>query len=150
LAKAARANHLEFLLEIIPSKVGEVYNETTAHLINRFYEIGIYPDWWKLEPMQSAAAWEKTCAAISKNDPYCRGIIILGLDAPLNELEASFKVAAQFDLVKGFAVGRSVFSDAAKAWFSGAISDSEAVKNMAGKYQSLCDAWERARALGDN
>jgi 5-dehydro-2-deoxygluconokinase len=145
LAKAARANSLEFLLEIIPSKVGPVDDETVATLIKRFYELGIYPDWWKLEPMHSAAAWAKTCAAISENDPYCRGIVILGLDAPFEVLEASFKVAAQFPLVKGFAVGRSVFSDAARLWLSGAISDGEAVQNMAEKYAILCDAWDRAR-----
>ena len=32
----------------------------TAKLISRFYDIGIYPDWWKLEPMQSDAAWAAT------------------------------------------------------------------------------------------
>ncbi len=147
LAKAARANQLEFLLEIIPSKVGLVDGDTVAALINRFYEIGIYPDWWKLEPTDNAAAWAKTCAAIHSHDPYCRGIVILGLDAPFDVLEASFKVAAQFPLVKGFAVGRSVFSDAAKHWLSGAISDSEAVQNMTEKYSILCDAWDRARGI---
>jgi 5-dehydro-2-deoxygluconokinase len=146
LAKAARANSLEFLLEIIPSKVGPVDDDTFAKLIKRFYALGVYPDWWKLEPMHSETAWAKTCAAISNNDPYCRGIVILGLDAPFEVLEASFKVAAQFPLVKGFAVGRSVFSDAARHWLSGAISDGEASQNMAEKYAILCDAWDRARA----
>ena len=150
LAKAARANQLEFLLEVIPSKVGTVSDDTTAQLVNRFYEIGIYPDWWKLEPTDNAEAWGKTCAAILAHDPYCRGIVILGLDAPFDLLKASLKVAAQFPLVKGFAVGRSVFSDAAKHWLSGAINDGEAVRNMARKYQLLCDAWDRARHLGDD
>jgi 5-dehydro-2-deoxygluconokinase len=124
-----------------------VDDETVAILINRFYALGIYPDWWKLEPTSSSEAWAKTCAAISDNDPHCRGIVILGLDAPFDQLEASFKVAAKFPLVKGFAVGRSVFSDAAKHWLSGAISDSEAIQNMAEKYAILCDAWDRARGI---
>lgn len=59
LFAAARRNRLEFLLEIIPSKVGPVDDDTTATLIRRFYEIGTYPDWWKLVPMASSAAWEK-------------------------------------------------------------------------------------------
>ncbi len=146
LAKAARANQLEFLLEIIPSKVGPVDDMSAARLIKRFYAIGVFPDWWKLEPMQSPAAWAKTCEAISNHDPYCRGIVVLGLDAPLDVLEASFKIAARFDLVKGFAVGRSVFSNAAKNWLSGAISDGEAVKDMADKYAALCRIWDEARA----
>ncbi len=56
LFEAARRNRLEFLLEVIPSKVGAVDDETTAKIIDRFYEIGVYPDWWKLEPMKSQAA----------------------------------------------------------------------------------------------
>ncbi len=57
LFAAARRNRLEFLLEIIPSKAGAVDDDTTARVIERFYEIGVYPDWWKLEPMKTKAAW---------------------------------------------------------------------------------------------
>lgn len=56
LFAAARRNRLEFLLEVIPSKAGPVDDDTTARVIKRFYEIGIYPDWWKLEPMKTRAA----------------------------------------------------------------------------------------------
>ena len=48
----------------------------------------------------SAAAWAQTCAAISENDPHVRGIVVLGLDAPVEDLEASFAEAARFPLVK--------------------------------------------------
>ena len=146
LARAARANGLEFLLEVIPSKVGPVGDDTTATLIRRFYEIGVYPDWWKLEPSVSAAAWAATCAAISENDPHVRGIVVLGLDAPLEELEASFAEAARFPLVKGFAVGRTIFFEAARGWLSGTLDDEGAIALMASKYQILCAAWDRARA----
>lgn len=145
LFAATRRNRLELLLEVIPSKVGPVDDTTTAKIIERFYEIGIYPDWWKLEPMKTKAAWELACAAIARNDPYTRGIVVLGLDAPAAELEASLSVAASFDLVKGFAVGRTIFGDAARKWFAGAINDEEAVQDMAQKYANLCHAWDRVR-----
>ena len=45
---------------------------------------------------------------------HTRGIVVLGLDAPEAELAASFETAAGFDLVKGFAVGRTIFGDAAR------------------------------------
>ena len=57
LFRAARANRLEFLLEIIPSKVAPVTDTTSAEIIQRFYDLGVYPDWWKLEPMKTDAAW---------------------------------------------------------------------------------------------
>ncbi|SFV28409.1 5-dehydro-2-deoxygluconokinase [Devosia crocina] len=150
LFSAARRNRLEFLLEIIPSKVGSVDDDTTAKLIRRFYEIGIYPDWWKLEPMASRAAWEKTCAAITDHDPYVRGIVVLGLDAPEAELRQSFAVAAEFDLVKGFAVGRTIFGAAARAWFADKIDDDQAVAQMRENYARLCQIWDAARAASSH
>ena len=146
LYSAARRNRLEFLLEIIPSKVGPVNDDTTARLIQRFYEIGIYPDWWKLEPMATQSAWEKTCATINANDPHTRGIVVLGLDAPEAELAASFRVAASFDLVKGFAVGRTIFGAAARGWLAGELSDDEAVEKMESNYRNLCHIWDQARS----
>ncbi len=147
LFAASRRNNLDFLLEIIPSKVGECSNDTTAKVIQRFYDIGIYPDWWKLEPMKNDDAWEVTCAAISDNDPYCRGIVVLGLDAPKEHLAASFASAAKHDLVKGFAVGRTIFGDTARAWFADTISDEQAVEQMSKNYATICKIWDEARNM---
>ena len=146
LFHAARAQGLEFLLEVIPSKAGPVDDGTTAAIIQRFYDLGIWPDWWKLEPMQSEAAWAQTCAAITRNDPQNRGIVVLGLGEAEDRLAASFALAARFPLVKGFAVGRTIFGDAARHWLSGAITDQEAIAEMSGKYRDLCEVWNSSRA----
>lgn len=145
LARAARANALEFLLEVIPSKVGPVDDATTARVIERFYEIGVFPDWWKLEPMTSEAGWAQTSATIERYDPHVRGIVVLGLDAPLHELAASFEAAARFPLVKGFAVGRTIFLEPAERWLAGEIGDEEAVVAMASTFARLCAIWDGAR-----
>ncbi|WGR63174.1 5-dehydro-2-deoxygluconokinase (plasmid) [Paracoccus ferrooxidans] len=145
LFTAARRNGLEFLLEIIPSKVGPVDEQTTATLIRQFYAIGVYPDWWKLEPMQSRAAWANAIAAIEAHDRHTRGIVVLGLDAPEAELRASFQVAAGFPLVKGFAVGRTIFGEVARDWLKGDMDDAAAVEEMAERYQNLCKIWDEAR-----
>ncbi len=145
LYQAARRNRLEMLLEIIPSKVGPVTIATSAEVIQRFYDIGVFPDWWKLEPFASAAAWERACAAISRNDPHTRGVVVLGLDAGEDELAASLRLAARHDLVKGFAVGRTIFAEAARGWLAGEIDDSAAVADMAARYLRLCRIWDTAR-----
>jgi 5-dehydro-2-deoxygluconokinase len=146
LARAARANRLELLLEIIPSKVAPVSDTTSAEIIQRFYDLGVYPDWWKLEPMTSDAAWSNACAAIARNDPYTRGVVVLGLEAPVEELAASLAVAARHDLVKGFAVGRTIFADAARGWLGGTLTDAEAIADMTERYERLCRIWDEARA----
>jgi 5-dehydro-2-deoxygluconokinase len=146
LFEAARRNRLEFLLEIIPSKVGPVDDRGVSTLIQQFYDAGILPDWWKLEPMVSATAWQNAVDAVVRNDPHTRGIVVLGLDAPATDLGASFKVAARFDLVRGFAVGRTIFGDAARRWLKDGISDEEAVTDMVRRYTRLCEVWDAARA----
>ena len=146
LFEASRRNGLEFLLEVIPSKVGSVDDMTTARLIEQFYAIGVYPDWWKLEPMVTAAAWENAIAAIEAHDRHTRGIVVLGLDAPEAELAASFAVAAAFPLVRGFAVGRTIFGAVARDWLAGRIDDEAAVSAMAARYARLCAVWDEARA----
>lgn len=146
LFEAARRNGLEFLLEIIPSKVGPVDDRTTATLIGQFYAAGIYPDWWKLEPMKTREAWSAAIGAIEAFDRHSRGIVVLGLDAPEPDLAASFEVAAGFPLVKGFAVGRTIFGEVARAWMKGETSDADAVAEMARRYGRLCEIWDKARA----
>jgi 5-dehydro-2-deoxygluconokinase len=146
---ASRRNGLEFLLELIPSKVGPVDDATTPTLIQQFYDIGVYPDWWKLEPFKTDLAWTNAVAAIERNDPRTRGIVVLGLDAPEKDLAASFAMAAKHPLVKGFAVGRTIFGDAARAWMKGEMSDAEAVSQMADRFSGLCEVWDDARAVAN-
>ncbi|MEL5879136.1 5-dehydro-2-deoxygluconokinase [Cereibacter sphaeroides] len=145
LFTAARRNGLEFLLEVIPSKVAPVDDETTATLIRQFYAAGIYPDWWKLEPMVTRTAWANAIAAIEAHDRHTRGIVVLGLDASEADLAASFEVAAEFDLVRGFAIGRTIFGEVAQGWLAGTIDDAEATDRMAERYARLCAIWDRAR-----
>ena len=145
LFAAARRHRLEFLLEVIPSKAGPLDADTTAAVIQRFYDLGVYPDWWKLEPFRTDAAWRAACEAITRNDPNTRGIVVLGLDAPAQELTESFALASRHELVKGFAVGRTIFAETARRWLKGETGEEEAVTTMAENYQALCRVWERAR-----
>jgi 5-dehydro-2-deoxygluconokinase len=116
-------------------------------LIHQFYVAGVYPDWWKLEPLKTEDSWANAIAAIEAHDVHTRGIVVLGLDAPETELLASFKVAARFPLVKGFAVGRTIFGDVARRWMAGEITDIQAVEGMATRYDRLCGLWDAARSM---
>jgi 5-dehydro-2-deoxygluconokinase len=109
------------------------------------YGVGIKPDWWKLEPLKTDAAWRNVAAVVEANDPWCRGVVILGLEASEQNLRASFAVAARHPLVKGFAVGRTIFAEAAKAWLRGEIDDARAVAMMAERYRRLAGLWDQAR-----
>jgi 5-dehydro-2-deoxygluconokinase len=142
VALACRQVGRELLVEIICSKNGPVGDDTMASVMRRLYDIGIKPDWWKLEGQPTAAAWAAVDAAIAENDPYCRGVVLLGLDAPLPELEAAFRLAQTARTVKGFAVGRTIFGEAARGWLAGKLDDEAATAMMAERFGRLVDAWQ--------
>ncbi|MRG56553.1 5-dehydro-2-deoxygluconokinase [Phyllobacterium sp. SYP-B3895] len=145
LFEAARKVGRELLIEIIAGKHGEVDDNTIPQALEELYALGIKPDWWKLEPQASAVAWKKIEAVIEKNDPWCRGVVLLGLEAPHDELEAAFVATAGAPIVKGFAVGRTLFMDAAENWLAGRISDEAAIDDMAGRFEKLTKAWLASR-----
>ena len=142
LADAARTLQRELLIEIIASKNGPVDDGTIARVIERLYAIGVMPDWWKLEGQPSAAAWDNVARAIEAGDPLCRGIMVLGLEAPEDDLAQAFALARNCGLVKGFAVGRTIFVEPALEWFAGRIGDREATERMAGF--RACALWRDA------
>ena len=74
-----------------------------------------------------------------------RGIMVLGLDAPAEELAAAFRIAAPAPWVKGFAVGRTIFAAPARAWLADRIDDAGAVAAMAASFAALVDCWNDAR-----
>lgn len=141
---AARKIGREILIEIIASKNGGVDDATMARALDEIYDAGIKADWWKLEPQASAAAWVNIDTVIEGRDPYCRGVLLLGLDAPQAELSAAFATARQARTVRGFAVGRTIFAEAAKKWFAGTMNDAEAIADMAGRFAALVKVWNEA------
>jgi 5-dehydro-2-deoxygluconokinase len=113
--------------------------------LGELYAAGIRPDWWKLSPPDSETAWEKISATIHEQDPYCRGVLLLGLEASDEALERGFALAARHPVCRGFAVGRSIFMDAARRWFAGRASDSEVLTEVRDRYAKLISLWNNAR-----
>ena len=108
------------------------------------YNLGVYPAWWKLES-QTTQAWQNISEVIEYYDPMCHGVLLLGLDAPEEQLRESFRVAAPFPVCKGFAVGRSIFGEAARKWFSGEMEDRDVIDQIARNYQHLIEFWHEAQ-----
>src|SRR5258707_1011812 len=58
LFDAFRKTRHELLVEVTLPSAMPVDAHTAARAISRIYEIGVRPDWWKLEPSSSAATWK--------------------------------------------------------------------------------------------
>ncbi|KFN49458.1 bifunctional 5-dehydro-2-deoxygluconokinase/5-dehydro-2-deoxyphosphogluconate aldolase [Arenimonas composti] len=146
LQHAALGTGHELLVEIIASRERPVDAGTVPAVMQRFYDLGMRPDWWKLEPNGDPQAWQAVQRTIQDNDPHCRGVVLLGLAASPEELIAGFPAAAATPVVRGFAVGRTIWADTAEAWLAGHIGDDEAVAQLAGRFGELVQAWRAARA----
>ncbi|MBL4574873.1 MAG: 5-dehydro-2-deoxygluconokinase [Opitutaceae bacterium] len=145
LFHSARDNGKELLLEIIPPKSSHRTETTVSESLGRFYDLGIKPDWWKLPAPLNKQEWENISAVVNERDPYCRGVVMLGLDAPEEQIQENLTLAAQQSVCKGFAIGRTIFGDVARAWFAGDVDDSQAVTAMKETYGRLIAHWVSQR-----
>ncbi|HXS22498.1 MAG TPA: 5-dehydro-2-deoxygluconokinase [Steroidobacteraceae bacterium] len=145
LYSACRETRHELLLEVIASPYGRIEPDTTARVLERLYDLGIRPDWWKLEPSEQPAAWAAIEDTIRRRDSWCRGVLVLGLAADAESLASAFRAAAPFELVRGFAVGRTIFAEPARRRLAGKIGDAETVAALAANLQAVVAAWRRVR-----
>jgi 5-dehydro-2-deoxygluconokinase len=134
------------ILEVIcPATAHAVTEDTLPRAMRRLYNLGVRPDWWKLEA-QTDAGWEAIDRVIRRCDPNCKGVVLLGLGADEATLGQGFGVAARHCICRGFAVGRSIFADAAAQWFAGEIDGSAAKMAIAKRYRRMIDTWCSATA----
>ena len=144
LCEATNESGHEHLLELIPAKGLPFQQDTTIRTMTRFYNLGIHPDWWKL-PAPSAEQWKQIDELIKERDPYSRGVLMLGLNAPLDQLIASFEDARNSSTCHGFAVGRSIFQDPAREWLNNKISDQTLIQRCCDNFEQLIVAWQKIR-----
>lgn len=145
LADACRQTGHEFLLEIINGRADKpAAPDQIIALVERMYGLGIMPDWWKLEPIADPAFWNNVGDLVRAHDPHLQGIIVLGKEMPDDELVNVLGMARKEPLVRGFAIGRTIFSEAAQRWFAGEIDDAAALDMMSVVYRRLIAAWDAA------
>ena len=144
LAQACRLTNHELLLEIITKRNDKASSpEQILSLMQKLYEDNIYPDWWKLEPIENVEFWSKANDIVQQFDPYAQGIIVLGMDAPPDKLASVFDLCKNYKHVKGFAVGRSIFFETARKWFGNKITNQQAKDEMFNKFTTLIKLWKR-------
>jgi 5-dehydro-2-deoxygluconokinase len=131
------------LLEVQPTQ-GTSYDENSmVELLERFYEIGVRPDWWKVPPNREPGVWKRIGDVVREQDPYCAGVLVFGQAAEKEKLVESFAAAASEPLCNGFAIGRSIYGEAARRWLAGEIDDEELMSSVAEGYGRMNSLWEK-------
>jgi 5-dehydro-2-deoxygluconokinase len=141
LAQACADTGRELLLEVIPPRNADreplAADRAVAAALRTITAAGVLPDWWKLVPPRHEVGWNLWREAITQADPHCRGVLLLGLDAPVDTLGEQLEAAAAEPLCRGFAVGRTIFFDAARGWFERQLEDDAAIEQIAARYREL-------------
>lgn len=135
---ACQANR-ELLLEIICDD-----EEDLLKHMGLLYKEGITPNWWKVT-VSSEDGWSKISSLIDEHDPHCQGVLLLGLEAPLDQLKKQLDVAVDKKWCRGFAVGRSFFAEALQHWLQNDIDDEKFVEQVAAAYGELAGYWMAKR-----
>ena len=134
----------QLLLEIIPPASDDIdTGESIYRSVDHLLKLGVKPDWWKIPCVKSDWA-AKTCTLIQETTPHCCGVVVLGLDAPVAELARGFEAFRGLSLVKGFAVGRTIFGDPARRWLAGEYDDAKLVDEVESNYSTIIDLWCQA------
>ena len=143
LYDACAKNDRRLLLEVQATQ-GTSYNENSmVELLERFYKIGVRPDWWKLPPNKEPAVWERIGDVVRKHDPYCAGILVLGQGLEEEALVESFAATASEPLCNGFAIGRSIYGGEARRWLAGEIDDEDLMSAVADRYERMVSLWRK-------
>src|SRR5438552_5558877 len=145
LYDAVQASGHELLLEIIPPKELPRADDTVHRALDRLYNLGIYPEWWKLEPMRGSQ-WQAIDALLAERDPYCRGVVLLGQAAGMDELRVGFREARTSRACRGFAVGRTIFQVPSQRWLGGDIDDDTLIRETRAIFEALIGAWREMRS----
>ncbi len=90
----------------------EVRPGLTVQAIKAFNEGGVHPTIWKLEGYETTEGAQEVLRAVAAETAWPAECIVLGRNAPMEQVEHWLDVAAPLPGFAGFAVGRSIWEDA--------------------------------------
>lgn len=137
LAVVCKAQKIPLMLEVLLTNKGGNSEAAVATMFAEFQSDGVQPDVWKLEGMDSAAAW-KRLAPLAKAP-----IILLGRGESKKDVEAWVKAGAQSGQLAGFAIGRTIFLKPLQAFLAKKMTRKQAVDAIAENFVHFIRQWER-------
>ncbi len=122
----------------------ELRPELEVRTIQEAQQAGVEPDIWKIEGLdrQEDSARVAAAARAGGRDGVC--CIVLGRGASEEKVEHWLRVGATVPGFQGFAVGRTIWGDALKAWVAGELDRGAAAQRISANYRHLVNVYEEA------
>jgi myo-inositol catabolism protein IolC len=112
--------------------------------IEEILAAGIDPDIWKIEGLDKREDCEAVATLVrsgGRDDVAC---VVLGRGADDNAVDHWLKQGAGVPGYVGFAIGRTIWWDALKAYLDGSLPREDAAKQVATNYRRFIDVYESA------
>jgi 5-dehydro-2-deoxygluconokinase len=130
-----KQHEISFMLEVLLDGA-ETRFTNMKRMIVALEKAGIKPSVWKLEGLEEASQW-KAIKKLTGAD-----LIILGRGESKREVETWVREAAKSGVVRGFAIGRTIFMSPLKKYCSKKITRDEAVNSIAKNYLDFIKLFE--------
>lgn len=122
----------------------EVRPDLLLRTIAEFRGAGVTPDLWKLEASDDPTVSAAMLDAVSRSAARPTNIIVLGRNAPDDEVDAWLMVAARLGFA-GFAVGRSIWWEPVRRWLDGTLDRGATAALIAERYDRFAEVFVGAR-----
>ncbi|MGN8049527.1 2-deoxy-5-keto-D-gluconate 6-phosphate aldolase domain-containing protein [Curtobacterium sp. 22159] len=132
-----RARVEDYDRDLRPALVVEVIEYLQDH--------GVEADVWKLEGLDERADAERVVAAVRRGGRDTVRCIVLGRDAPQEQLDHWLRTAAPVDGFVGFAIGRSNWEEPLEDVVREHLDTESAEGLIAANYRHFVDTWLEAR-----
>lgn len=136
-AQLARAGQ-RLLIELLSTGSVEEREDFLLHTIATAEEMGIVPEFWKVEGLASEDAWKRVRRVLNASS----GLLLLGRGEDRASVEEMIRVAAKSGTVDGFAIGRTLFANELREVVAGKKKRATAVQTIADNFRSMITLWK--------
>ena len=135
-----RANDGKFMLEVVVPGDGDRL-ELMLAAIDEMQQAGIAPAIWKIDGLASLAGCRDVVELTGAEPDGEVGVVVLGRNAPADEVVSWLRAAAATPGYVGFAVGRTIWGEALERFIAGSLSGEAASAQIAENYRGLVDSY---------
>lgn len=108
--------------------------------IEQINDAGVFPNVWKLEGLHDEHQASEVLDAARARAPHPTDAVVLGRNAPDEQVDAWVTDAARAGFA-GFAIGRSIWWNAAHQWLENQLARAEAVEAIATRYSRFVNVY---------
>ncbi|OIH97468.1 MULTISPECIES: 2-deoxy-5-keto-D-gluconate 6-phosphate aldolase domain-containing protein [unclassified Curtobacterium] len=119
--------------------------ELVVRVLEYLQDRGVEADVWKLEGLDRREDAERVVATARRDGRDAVQCIVLGRDAPEDQLDHWLRTAAPVDGFVGFAIGRSNWESALDDVVQHGLDTGAAEQRIAANYRHFVDTWLEAR-----